>query len=47
MPPATDAGTPDASTPGCAEYGQLCATGADCCNGITCLSGRCMDQIIY
>jgi hypothetical protein len=46
-PPAADAGTPDTSTPGCAEYGQLCSTGADCCNGITCLNGRCMDQIIF
>ena len=46
-PPASDAGTTDTSTPGCAEYGQLCTTSADCCNGITCSSGRCADQIIY
>ena len=46
-PPAKDGGPTDTSTPGCAEYGQLCTTGADCCNGITCWNGRCMDEIIY
>jgi hypothetical protein len=46
-PPATDAGTFDASTPGCAEYGQLCTTGADCCGGVACSNGRCMDPIIF
>jgi hypothetical protein len=52
-PPTTDAGTtnPGIDAPGlppgqCAEYGQLCATAADCCNGIPCSGGRCVDQII-
>lgn len=46
-PPATDAGATDASAPGCAEYGQLCTTGADCCGGVACSNGRCMDPIIF
>jgi hypothetical protein len=44
--PGTDAGTPDVSSPGCAEYGQVCSTSADCCNGVTCWNGRCMAPII-
>jgi hypothetical protein len=34
--PGSDAGT----GPACALYGQLCTTGADCCDGIPC-DGRC------
>ncbi len=46
-PPAgPDAGTIDASAPGCAQYGQVCTSMADCCNGITCWNGRCMDAVI-
>jgi hypothetical protein len=26
---------------GCALFGQLCTTGADCCNSVPCTSGRC------
>jgi hypothetical protein len=44
--PPVDAGAIDGPAPGCAEYGQTCATQADCCNGITCWNGRCMDPII-
>jgi hypothetical protein len=25
----------------CALYGQICSTGADCCNGVPCTAGRC------
>jgi hypothetical protein len=39
-------GTPDTSQPGCAQYGQTCTTAAECCNGIPCSSGRCLEQII-
>jgi hypothetical protein len=46
-----DAGPPvtpiDASAPGCAEYGQVCTTTADCCNGVACNGGRCLDQLIF
>jgi len=45
-PSGLDAGTPDSSTPGCAEYGQTCKTDSDCCNGVSCSGGTCMDQII-
>jgi hypothetical protein len=31
---------PDA---GCALYGQLCTTSADCCNHVTCNGGRCLN----
>jgi hypothetical protein len=27
---------------GCALYGQVCTTAADCCNGIPCTGGRCI-----
>jgi len=46
-PPSTDAGPVDASTTICAEYGQTCTSEADCCNGITCWNGKCMDQVVY
>ena len=40
-----NAGTGDAGAGGggnsCSEFGQLCQTSADCCNGIPCTSGRC------
>jgi hypothetical protein len=36
----TDAAA-DASTP-CADYGQVCAVGSDCCNGVPCSGGRCV-----
>lgn len=49
--PGLDAGTPlttpDASAPGCAEYGQACTLAGDCCNGVPCNGGRCVDQIIF
>ena len=49
-PPSTsDAGTssgPDVPAPSCALYGQACTTAADCCNGIACTDGHCIDQII-
>ena len=44
-PPPSDAGAVDASTNTCAEYGQTCTTASDCCNGINCWNGRCMDVI--
>jgi hypothetical protein len=44
--PPRDGGN-DASTPGCAEYGQICTADADCCNGIPCWGGRCTDKLIY
>ncbi len=45
--PPTDAGTIDGGAPICSEYGQICTSNEDCCNGITCWNGRCMTQIIY
>ncbi|MDP8998959.1 MAG: hypothetical protein M3O46_02495, partial [Myxococcota bacterium] len=27
----------------CSQYGQICQTGADCCNGIPCTAGRCIE----
>jgi hypothetical protein len=47
--PVKDAGAPgsDVPAPICAEYGQICTTNADCCNGIPCWNHKCMDQIIY
>ena len=47
LTPPADAGTLDASTLVCAEYGQTCTSSADCCNGIPCWNGKCIDQIIY
>jgi hypothetical protein len=44
--PGADAGTSDASAPGCAQYGQVCTTGADCCNNVTCYNHRCMEAPI-
>jgi hypothetical protein len=41
-----DAGTSDTPGPGCIQFGQLCTTSADCCNGLPCWNGRCMDEII-
>lgn len=42
-PPPPDGGTgKDAgTTPECAEYGQICDTGADCCNDVPCTNGIC------
>jgi hypothetical protein len=40
------AGPIDGPSLGCAEYGQACVTSADCCNGVSCWNGRCMDEII-
>jgi hypothetical protein len=41
-PPLPDGGTPDSgSGPACAEYGQTCETGADCCNSVPCDQGVC------
>jgi hypothetical protein len=42
-----DGGTPpppDASVV-CADYGQVCTTFADCCNGVPCTFGRCVYDI--
>jgi hypothetical protein len=36
--------TPDAG-PSCALYGQQCTTSADCCNGIPCTMGRCLEPV--
>jgi hypothetical protein len=41
-----DAGSTDTPSLGCAAYGQTCTSAADCCNGITCWNGRCMDAVI-
>jgi hypothetical protein len=49
--PPRDAGTvtpPDATVPdsgvppSCAEYGQVCASTSDCCNGVPCVGGHCI-----
>ncbi len=49
--PTSDGGAADGSTPdpiqpdaggSCAEYGQVCTAGADCCNGVPCSAGRCV-----
>lgn len=46
-PSTTDAGTtPDVPAPNCAQYGQMCTTAVDCCGGVPCTNGRCMDPII-
>jgi hypothetical protein len=37
-----DGGTPDA---GCALYGQVCTTSADCCYALPCTNGRCESVI--
>jgi hypothetical protein len=43
---STDAEIPDVWSDGgkpiCAEYGQVCTTGADCCNSVPCTNGRCI-----
>lgn len=44
--PGLDAGAPDTSQPGCAQYGQTCTSAAECCNGVPCTGGRCVEQII-
>ena len=36
----------DASAPGCAVFGQNCTTPADCCNGVACIAGKCVDLIL-
>lgn len=36
---ASDAGSPPSTS--CAQYGQNCASGADCCNGVPCNEGIC------
>jgi hypothetical protein len=35
-PPPADGGPPPLPDGGCAGYGQLCTTTADCCNGVPC-----------
>jgi hypothetical protein len=30
---------------GCALYGQVCTSSAQCCNGVPCTMGRCIEQI--
>jgi hypothetical protein len=32
----------DGSKPPCAEYGQVCSSNGDCCNGVPCNGGRCV-----
>jgi hypothetical protein len=45
-PPAdgstSDVDIPDGPKPPCAEYGQVCTTKSDCCNGVPCTDGRCV-----
>jgi hypothetical protein len=43
-PPPPDDATPppDGGPPPCAEYGQVCTTNGDCCNGVPCTNGRCV-----
>jgi hypothetical protein len=45
-PPGSDADIPDVpsdgSKPPCAEYGQVCTSNGDCCNGVPCFEGRCI-----
>jgi hypothetical protein len=48
-PPPPDGGVPeggpppgDAGPPPCAEYGQQCTVNGDCCNGVPCTGGRCI-----
>jgi hypothetical protein len=33
---------PDGPKPPCAEYGQVCTSNSDCCNGVPCTDGRCV-----
>jgi hypothetical protein len=38
-----DAGSPPPDGPGsCTQYGQLCTTSAECCDGVPCTAGRCI-----
>jgi hypothetical protein len=39
-----DGGVPQDDA-GCAFYGQVCTTSADCCGGIPCTNGRCQEVI--
>ncbi|MGE5787450.1 MAG: hypothetical protein ACM3ZE_22845, partial [Myxococcales bacterium] len=32
--------------PICAEYGQMCTSAANCCNGVPCTSGTCMFPLL-
>jgi hypothetical protein len=46
--PTGDAGSPPPPPQmdaGCALYGQICTTGADCCYGVPCTNGRCQSPI--
>ena len=44
--PPADVDIPDVPTdapkPPCAEYGQVCSSNGDCCNGVPCNDGRCV-----
>jgi hypothetical protein len=31
---------------GCGEYGQLCQTNGDCCNGVPCTEGICSFPVV-
>jgi hypothetical protein len=37
-----EGGSPEA---GCALYGQVCTTAANCCYGLPCTNGRCESPI--
>ncbi|MGH7295838.1 MAG: hypothetical protein ACRELB_12925 [Polyangiaceae bacterium] len=39
LPP--DGGPPPLPDGGCAAFGQLCSSNADCCNAVPCTNGRC------
>jgi hypothetical protein len=39
LPP--DGAPPPLPDGGCADYGQLCSSSGQCCNGVPCTSGRC------
>jgi hypothetical protein len=41
-PPGDATPPPDGGPPPCAEYGQVCTTSGDCCNGVPCNNGRCI-----
>jgi hypothetical protein len=42
VPPATGGTPATGGSPPCSEYGQLCTTRADCCNGVPCYLRMCV-----
>jgi hypothetical protein len=39
--PASSGSSGGGTGTSCALYGQICSSSAQCCNGVTCIGGRC------